>query len=188
MPDLKFSRCWILRVSSHSRHKMPKVHSTLLSYILHPSISLIILQWSSSVFWISYLFFQFLGPSKTRTLQWLDLNNVWSSSKWMQIKFCIGCSHSSDDQPEIRKYISALYSFYTPLKLFWCYCIVVVSTVVWFFQRFNGRLSTRSDEDGFGGIYGGNQKLSKEEEDKGGNEKHTGMVLWRWTYPQGSHA
>ncbi|XXG81390.1 hypothetical protein AAC387_Pa09g2038 [Persea americana] len=44
---------------------------------------------------------------------------------------------------------------------------------LWAHQRFNGRLSTRSDEDGFGGIYGGNQKLSKEEEDKGGNEKHT---------------
>lgn len=44
-------------------------------------------------------------------------------------------------------------------------------------DSFGEGYSTRSDEDGFGGIYGKNQKLSKEEEDKGGNEKHTGKVL-----------
>lgn len=43
-------------------------------------------------------------------------------------------------------------------------------------DSFGEGYSTRSDEEGFGGTFGANQKFSKEEENISSREKHAGKA------------
>lgn len=45
-------------------------------------------------------------------------------------------------------------------------------------HSFGEGYATRSDEEGFGGIYGGNQTIPKTETDKEIHENHPGLVLF----------
>lgn len=50
-------------------------------------------------------------------------------------------------------------------------------------HSFGEGYATRSDEEGFGGIYGGNQSLPKTETDKFIHENHPGLLAYQTWLP-----